>query len=84
MYTGSIQENSYQLENEAHNTKKLENIYTCKLDKVTLHENIVYFKLCCIGPTLFVCLNISLCINFYLYVPFSPFKGAFLCILYVY
>jgi hypothetical protein len=41
------------------------------------------FKLCSIGPTLFVCLNFPLCLNFYLFVPLSPFSGTYLCILHV-
>jgi hypothetical protein len=41
------------------------------------------FKLCSIGPTLFVP-QFSSCLNFYLFVPLSPFSGAFLCILLVY
>jgi hypothetical protein len=42
------------------------------------------FRLCSIGPMLFVCLNFPLCLNFYLFVPLYPLNGVYLCILPVY
>jgi hypothetical protein len=42
------------------------------------------FKLCSIGPTLFMCLNFPLYLNFYLFVPLSPFSVGYLCIIPVY